>query len=420
MLADGSSDLGAAKVIIAIEPRCVGLEHAVVNAGLVLTLHHAFPHQRLRVLAEKAHSDELARLFSESVDSVEFATTVLPARDASRWAVFRARLALIVSEIKKIPPHEPLLVVFLSTDELTIFAVHLAKRYLRRRTYLFQFVIHGELSEMTGWRSRNPIRRLTDLRSSLRLLARGEDQLLVLEEAILEELEREAFWLRDHVRALPLPLLPFEGDNSEHAERLRGEPLRIGFLGLATSGKGYEEYLKLARGAKERLGSSIEFHAFGRLAPEMKGLNQSALARPLGQDRLTRQAYVAGVMGLHFVCLPYQGDHYRWTASGVLVDALAFVKPIITLPQPITMGLFEDYGNVGHLCKSMDDMLTCICALVTRWDEREYKLQKQNLLRARDDRLPQNLAKRYKLLVQIALPELHGQRSEVNGSVGWR
>ncbi len=304
------------------------------------------------------------------------------------------------------PGAPPSLGLVPAADPPTLFAADIALRCSPGLDVAVQLVLHGSLTEIVGWRSRNPLRRAVDMRSALQWLAPKRAQLLVLERSIETELARIAPWLGPKVRALPHPLLPAEGGKAIPAQLDRKTPVRIGFLGLATLGKGILEFLQIARAVRQCHGDAVEFHLLGRIGPGVPPVDQSALTTAAGQERLPRVEFIEKLGKLHFVCLPYQGEHYHLSASGVLIDAIAWQKPVFALHQPITESLFGSFGDVGWLCDDIDDMTTKINAVVAAPEGGTYRTQVANMRQARQARLPAALASDYRNILREWRPDI--------------
>ena len=133
------------------------------------------------------------------------------------------------------------------------------------------------------------------------------------------------------------------------------------------------------------LNGEVEFHAVGNVHRELAHEDQSILAQPLAHWPLARRDFVQAVAKLHYVVLPYQGDYYRLSASGTLVDALRFGKPIISTNFPFVRALFDRFGDIGFLCDGEDGLGAILHQVPTAFRTR-YQLQKQAIANARQER----------------------------------
>src|SRR5882762_5280306 len=98
-----------------------------------------------------------------------------------------------------------------------------------------------------------PLLRQFDLASALGASHPARLRFLVLERAIRDELQRQVPTLASRVDVLPHPVNINEFDAAAHLP-LR-EPVKIGFVGVATPAKGIDIYLRIAADLKRKYGS---------------------------------------------------------------------------------------------------------------------------------------------------------------------
>jgi glycosyltransferase involved in cell wall biosynthesis len=165
-----------------------------------------------------------------------------------------------------------------------------------------------------------------------------------------------------------------------------GTPLRFGFLGLATDAKGFPAFLEMASALKSRFGDRVEFHAIGTTPPDSVAPPMDALAVKPAVAKASRSDFARAVRQLHFVCLPYQGAQYELSPSGVLVDAIAYGKPMLSSGIPLVKELFERFGDIGFLCTDTPNFCDTIAQIVSNADERHYRAQVQALRVLRESR----------------------------------
>jgi hypothetical protein len=175
---------------------------------------------------------------------------------------------------------------------------------------------------------------------------------------------------------------------------LTEEPTRFGFLGLADRSKGFPTFVELANGKHEK---QAEFHAIGRL-PENGSAPKGAevLATKPGRMRLTRIEFIRSIMRLHYIVLPHQPASYTLTASGVLLDAMAWEKPVIARKIPIFEAMFERYGDIGYLFSDDSELKAIVEQILRTADKSRYRTQVLNLQSARKSRAPETLAETYR------------------------
>jgi glycosyltransferase involved in cell wall biosynthesis len=365
-------------MITVTEPIIWGDEHVPVNTGLLETVVRAFPHERVRFHAESSHI-ALVRALIDRDDGarVEFRETKLPPRGAD----FRMRLRHDLGFVGRLMDEAAGSHLILASSCPSLIAA-LKLRGLRTAVRDVHIVLHGNLTLLWSWRSRNPLVRLTDLRTAMGLPSRLAIRYFVMEPAIRGELLATLPGLDPaDVRLLPHPVSSVEASMEGRGEL--GTPVRIGFMGAASKEKGFGAFLKIARRVA---GPGVEFHAVGRLGTDMAGEDMAVLAtKPVLDGKVGRAEYVERLAGLHYVCMPYEAAHYRYSPSGVLADALALARPILAFDLPIFRDLFDRFGDIGHLCRDRDEMAELIRRGLS--DRHRYRGQVEAMRRARAPRL---------------------------------
>lgn len=188
-------------------------------------------------------------------------------------------------------------------------------------------MLHGNANDLAGWRSRNPLRRMSDFTSALKWFCRQGGRVTVLEDRIRNQMATQYPWLASRLFVVPHPLLPEEAAAPGQQRELT-HPIKIGFAGRASIAKGFPEFLELARQLHTLRPGDFEFHAHGMLAEECAALDQSALATK-AQGTLSRSDYLAGLNTLQYLFAWHQDNYYNNAASGVVYDAVNLGIPMI-------------------------------------------------------------------------------------------
>jgi glycosyltransferase involved in cell wall biosynthesis len=204
---------------------------------------------------------------------------------------------------------------------------------------------------------------------------------------------------------LPLPVNP--GEEGAIAPAALLPPLRIGFVGTATAAKGIDIFLDLARRLGARFGGRIAFHLVGRALPGSGPDRFAGLAEPVGTAQLPRAEFLRRLARLHYVLLPYQPGYYDLSASGALLDAVTWRKPVIALRVPITAAMFAAADQpIGVLCDDAAGLEEAVADIATRMDADRYAREVAAIERLRAARQPAALAARYAALVRAGFAEL--------------
>lgn len=389
-------------MILVFEPTWTGTMHAPGNSATIQTISRAFPDQQIRIYADPTHLHELKRDAGlTSRPQISFHPISLDEQFAQRPHIvsfrrFLRELAAMRAALRSIP-NEPCLIMLISATSTAIFAASILSRTQRRRIGI-QVGLHGNLNDLNGWRSRNPAIRALDTRSAL--TSRHPDALrfLVLEQAIRTELDRLAPTAAARTDVLELPVNISEIPDVPETELKL--PVRIGFVGQATEAKGISSFLEAAGRLKARHGSAVEFHLVGRAISGSDLTRFNILDSPITDQHLPRASFLERLGALHYVFLPYQPNgYYNLSASGALLDAITWLKPIITTQTPIVADLFARYGDIGYLCDDPEQMVAAVEAIVTAPDPRRYQAQRTALIGARQARTPERLAQQYQSIL---------------------
>jgi hypothetical protein len=343
-------------VISVIELSNRGNRHAAFNASLLQTIAQACPREELEFRADPSHLECVGQtpcptrpiqLSTDHPDRLELVTLRRIADDfrtLQRAAAGPGRRVLVVS----------------SASASAIVAADLLRRLPGHGEIFVQLPMHGQLGAIRGgWRTRNPAMRALDLRASLQRCRGARFRYLVLEESIRAALLREVPGLDGAVDVLPHPVAE-DARKAAGASIVPGAPLRIGMLGVASPAKGLEVFARLARRMREAAPGAMTFHLVGRVAPGVDPGMLDAIEGPLTADDLPREAYLARLAALHYVCLPGQDGYYAFSASGTLLDAIAARRPLIMLRNRMSSGVIEGFGDIGYPCTDEAEMLDAL------------------------------------------------------------
>jgi glycosyltransferase involved in cell wall biosynthesis len=396
-------------MILIFEMSWTGTTHAASNSSTVQIVARAFPDQEVRVHADPTHLRELqgdpALTAHPNVTFVPIAISPLfPGSPANvAWGRFRQEFQTVRDALLAMPRGEPCLVFLMSTTATGPFAASWAVRMSGRRAAV-QVGYHGNLNDATSWRPRHPIRRAFDTRSALTARYPAPVRFLVLEEGIRVALQRLFPRAAARTDVLPLPVNTAELVGQASVE-LSG-PIRIGFVGLGTAAKGMDVFLEIARRARGRWGDRVEFVHIGRAGRDTDLSAYEALAHPPALEHLPREDFRARMSGLHYVFLPFRRGYYDLSASGALLDAVTWLKPVITSRVPLTEQFFTDYGEIGFLCEDEAALEATVDAVVAAPDPTSYRMQVEGMRRAAAAREVATLALRYQEVLRTGFPGL--------------
>jgi glycosyltransferase involved in cell wall biosynthesis len=296
------------------------------------------------------------------------------------------------------------MVLLTSTSATGAFAASWAARLSGVRAGV-QVVLHGNLTEaIHGWRSRNPLARLFDMRSALTARYPVPLRFIVLEHTILDALDRFIPDATKRVDVIPHPINASE--MMVVADSILSAPVRIGFVGLGTADKGIDTFLRLARRSRARWSGRVEFVHVGHLHESFKSSDFSDIKYPPMFSSLTRNEFRNRLKSLHYILLPFRRGYYDLSASGAILDAITWLKPIIATRVPLTEYFFSEYPDIGFLCDGEEELEKAIEEIMLRVDTSRYDRQVDALKILRADREIRALATHYHDIVAKGFPSL--------------
>ena len=277
---------------------------------------------------------------------------------------FWREFVTLLGALRKVPRSEYCLLVFLSATSTAILAASLLAMTGWRRIGV-EVCLHGNLVNLTGWRSRNPVIRRLDLQAMLARRRARPVRFLVHEESIKQELGQLVPRALAVTDVLPLPANPAE-IASCGAMSLR-YPVRIGLVGQATEAR--ESHHSWRRpGCSSRSMASKSSSAWSGGSSRATIFHASPAWMSRCPRQIARDDFRKLLGRLHFVFLPLQPEYYRLAASGALLDAITWLKPVIATSVPIMADIFAQYGDIGYLCGSAEDMQRALHVVLTEMD----------------------------------------------------
>ena len=367
--------------------------HVPFNAGLLATIRAAFPKEELSFFGAAAHMEELKKEVGRPLaGSIAWSEILPPTPGTVYIARFFRELSIIRCLLRTVPQDSTSRLLLTSAYPSTVLALKVARCFRSNHTPV-QIVLHG-LSGVIGKRYRRPIHRFQDMKTALTLLGNDAMQYLVLEQSIRDTVVKNLPLLSGKVEALDHPISPNEGA-SETVDL--SEPIRFGFLGLADKPKGFPLFVELANHVTAKYGRRAEFHAIGLFSqnrPPVNGIE--ALATKPGATLMSRANFILGISPLHFIVLLHEAAPYALTASGVLLDAIVWEKPVIARKIPIFEAMFEKHGDIGYLFSDDTELKDIVEQLLRAADKSRYRRQVLNLRNVRKSRAPETLASSYR------------------------
>jgi glycosyltransferase involved in cell wall biosynthesis len=356
-------------------------DHAPVNVALIHAISLALPGETILFASTAEHRGHVTavRPFPDKVRCIDIAVPppgkISFSRFAAQWRAMRAVMR---------HGSTPRAVFLLSSGPETFFAARAIVTAFA--SVVFFIVLHGNLNDAVGWRSRDPRHRLFDYRSGLAVANHPRIRFVVLEDYILAAGLREGALRPESTTVWPTAVN--EGELATDAPAWAGrQRIRIAFAGTASRNKGFHRFLELAQAADPR---AYQFELVG--SPNEPFPDAACQIIEIPSQPLSRNAYIRRLRAVDYVLLPYTETTYEFTASGSLLDCIAQMRPVIALDIAGVRDLSAKGGEIGFVCSSM----TAVEALLARKDcladPARYTAFQRNLAAIAVSRTPAGIA----------------------------
>ena len=340
--------------ILIIEPACTGNVHLSFNLGLLRTVATAYPDAEIVCIGDREQQALMLPLLDNGVLN----------RCAFRpWQTYRdldttpshvaARLYRLLAAGRSDLFRADLIVM----SAIAATCLRALQLLPRPSTQTLQLFFHGNLNDLSGWRSRNPLRRTSDFFSNIKRAAASHTQMIVLEKHVHRSAVEAHPWLKNSLHSMPLPQL------SEEVLKTRKSlttPIKVGFAGVASPAKGFLKFLTFAKNLKTRFPGRYEFHAIGMVHPDSRSAGLDLLDTKPAADQYDRTEFLKQIDQMHFLFLWPDESYYAFAASAVFYDAVNRGIPLISPHDPKLLRTGAE--NMGISVATLDVAIATLAA----------------------------------------------------------
>lgn len=334
-------------MIVVYEPFSTGLNHIPVNSEFITIVSKRFSSEEIIFHGEKNHIHKVAEHI-KGVQNVKFEemTIVEPAQGKIKTLINEEHNIKALS--KKYKGMIKLLVI-LNSHPHTMFLV---KKFFNEKIPVI-FIIHGNIEELTRKK------RLYQMGFWIKPAfyykhARKNTKYVVLGTSIKENLLKYVECIGDNLVAVPHPYSFKKVICREN--RKEKTIVNMGIIGSLSPEKRSELIFELERRLKERKVNNIHLLIVG--AGDICELPDDTTVTFVGNgiDKLSDEDYNTGIQSLDYILFFWPRYSYKLTASGALCDAILHEKPIISIENDYLKWVFEEVGDLGFLCNSINEM----------------------------------------------------------------
>jgi hypothetical protein len=399
-------------MIVICEARLRGFEHATVNAALIGTVADAFQEEDLLFLAEAAHIRYVKNILDAHSVAVRYRETTSPPgtflnypRSAAQRSAADFRLYSTVFHLAH--KNHANTIIFCSATTRGIISI---KALLRRyRDIVCLVVPHDILQAVTRTPPLLPHRRFFSFRFWISFGNTHRLRYVVLGPRIEERLKHYVPRVSSYVSSIDLPYF-FSDDVGP--EPFADNTIRFGSYGIGSVEKGTDIFFRLAEEVQSaKTTYKPTFTLIGHIidkrlkAVPHRSVNTHSLDVPWDQE-----AYEKYGRCIDYALFFYRPSAFELRASGTILDALSFVKPIIALESPLTEYYFKKMGDVGYLCENYSAIRDTVLDLLETMPIDRYRQQQENILTQRVQFSPAGVSVKFRNLLQASTQKVHMTR----------
>ena len=374
----------ASKNYLICEPCCKGLEHASINAALLTAFHVACPESNIHFFADKDHIDCVKELIGEKSKQFFFNEIKILEKNIQAKKRFKSERRLVsylFNEADRL--HIQHIIFFCATSSL-LWALKLSKS----KRYKISVILHGALEtikENVSFSLKRFRSYFFHLKTALRCLRRKNLTYFVLGDYIRGNLIKLIPSLESHIFTIDLP---YVFDEQPECCSSGSSQIIFGSIGAIAAWKNSSLFFDLSQyilSADTKLKARFAF--LGYLADDSLTVDQVAQLSLCGEGQfekaLSSQEMKKQLSMIDYAVFLYSPNSYILTASGAVLDAFSFGKPIIALRTPLFEYLFKKMGDIGYLCNTYEEVKSTVLGLLQDPDHERYIQQKNQILTQR-------------------------------------
>jgi len=345
-------------MIYVIEPQCNGYEHLTCNITFISLMQSIFPKKDLLFFANKSHAELLNfKLGNKQVNDISLLGEI------NHEEEFMRNL-LKLSQQKKIEK-----IIFLSIGSSQAYY---ANKILKESSSKLYFFMHFVVSELSRRPSINPLNFIKWIFWTL-FFSNKKSEFIVFSNVIAKNVNKFLFGRHKVLSAL----LPYDMSMTDAKQNLLGSrTMNFVFPGEGRIEKGILEFIEISRNYAEN--PDISFIVSGRMKIEESYIEDSGLDCIFSKQLLSEEEHIDRLAKADYFVLLHQSKLYKYIYSGVLLESVKSLKPIIALRNPILDEFFQVYGEIGYLVNDVTEIKDLIDFIYRTGDERRGKFE-QNL-----------------------------------------
>lgn len=355
-----------------IDSFSTGSFHVQINACLLKMLMMLYPHE-VAYHSSSSNKKEVVGLVPELEGDIEW-NKLFVYEGKSKYAIlFRYIFSAFLNIIILLRSKNNQVLVFNYNNPFSIRTVNCLNKILRRKILI---VCHGELERLypkedSGFLAklitffvRNFFQKEKGFDSHITFCVLGESVLHNLKDVISPELYK-------HFHVIEHPYIYSYPDTLKQKIHEDGI-LNLGVVGSFSYAKGGRSFIQLVEEFNDD--TNVRFSVTGSVSyggEELKSLGVS-FPKNDGKGQIPIEEFSERISQLDYILFLYPSDSYKLTASGAIMDAIKWGKPIISIRNDYFENIFRKYGEFGFLVNDFSEMKDKIRSLIKTQMHSDY------------------------------------------------
>ena len=216
---------------------------------------------------------------------------------------------------------------------------------------------------------------------------------IVLGESIANNMK--SFCRTNRIFYIDQPRDGFKKDN-------KIEPRKYGnnfaFIGNCLYKKGGETFVNASKQIRDESCSTFTIIGAYDLDDSVIEKRIRLLGKP--HEMISRNLFNDSLEKVTYACFPYPSNTYKFTASGAVLDAIIYLKPIIYIKNDYFDGIFREAGDIGYRCENEEEFISQILKLDNEPETDRYNLQVENLKKLQNRFSVDNIEQQLRCIIE--------------------
>lgn len=369
----------SSKMIILIEPQCIGWQHESVNAGFIENIKKVVGNEKIKVYAEREHINCLRKLLPGIEGEIDFSPIDIPGKNFN-YATHILAYGKLFQKIMEDSKQFNIRAVFLlSCNKGNLLAINrIMSEY---KSVSFYIVVHGIMEQIVN-KSMVPKHTIISFKRILNLFADIDNVMFITYSPKAKDILSNTLGntLTNRFRFLHLPFPTCMEANKKLSDDGK---IHVAILG-ACANKTAHDFIKLI---DSEIKGKVVFDILLRNRIDFSDLESVNIAKT-GKN-ITYFEIMQMISRSNFTFIPYTHEEYQVSSSGILMNSIQQATPVLSFDT--NSSLWYNQYNIGKVCTSYDEMREFLTKLGEYedglWDVYQHNISdlRENIIQENED-----------------------------------